>query len=161
MDDVVFTDLSQLDVMTPSDEGYWLEILNPATKKPIAFVSKDSTEVTMAFKLAGPHSERMQRYLAESLNKTIKDGRKGNLSNDAEAVQAREIALYAHATLDWRIPKVDGNWLEPTPANIRRVLADLRFSWVRDQVAQGVGDQDPFMKRLQSNWSNLQNEPSS
>lgn len=153
MDDVVFTDLSQLDVMTPSDEGYWLELLNPVTKKTIVFIDESGKEVTMAFKLAGPHSERMQRYLADSLNQTIKDGRKGNLSNDAEAVRAREIALYAHATLDWRIPKVDGAWLAFTPATVRRLLSDLRFSWVRDQVAQGVGDSDPFMKRLQSSWN--------
>lgn len=161
MDDVVFTDLSQLDVMSPSDEGYWLELLNPVTKKPISFEDESGKVVTMAFKLAGPQSERMQRYLAEQLNRTMKEGRKGQLDGSAEAVDAREIALYAHATLDWRIPRVDGAWLSFTPASVRKLLADLRFSWVRVQVAQGVGDSDPFMKRLQASWSASPSEPSS
>ena len=160
MDEMIFSDLSQLDVMTPSDEGNWLEVLNPVTKKPVVFENQDGKLVTMAFKLAGPHSERMQKYLADSLDRTIKEGRKGNLANDAEAVKSRETLLYAHATLDWRIPKVDGEWLPYSPQAVRRVLSDLRFSWVRDQVAQGCGDADPFMKRLQSSWNALQSAPS-
>lgn len=157
MDDVVFSDLNQLDLMTPSDEGNWLEILNPVNKKTIVFKNQDGDLVTMAFKLAGPHSERMQRYFAESLDRTVRDGRKGTLANDAEAIRTRETLVYAHATLDWRVPMIDGEWLPYSPQAVRRVLSDLRFTWVREQVAAGVGDADPFLKKLQTRWNDLPN----
>lgn len=160
MEDIVFNDLSQLDVMTPSDEGYWLELINPVNKKPIYFVNEHGETVTAAVHLAGPHSERMQKYVTESLDKALRDGRKGTLANDADAIRSRETALYAHATLGWRLPKIDGQFLAYSPKACRQVYEDLRFPWIREQVAAGVADSSPFLKKLQDNWSASPSEPS-
>ncbi len=155
MEEITFSDLNQLDVMSPSDEGYWLEIVNPVTKKPIPL----TTGEVAAIKLAGPRSERMQKFITQALDRVIRDQRKGTLANDAESSRARETEIYVHAVLDWRLPPLDGKELPCTPKNARMLFNDLRFSWLREQVAAGVNDETPFLKKLQETWSGLQPAP--
>lgn len=157
MEDGVFADLNALDVMTPSDEGYWLELVNPVTKKPIFLPDGQVAGI----KLAGPRSERMQKFITEALDKVIRDQRKGNLANDAESQRARETEIYVHATLEWRLPKLDGKELTLSLRAARQLYSDLRFSWLREQVAAGVNDETPFLKKLQETWNGSPSAPSS
>ena len=62
---------------------------------------------------------------------------------DAESIEAEAIEVLIACTLDWANVAFEGEVLECTKANIRKVYT--AFPWVREQVDEFVDDRANFM----------------
>jgi hypothetical protein len=146
-------DLSSLDVVTGANEGFELELYNPATQEDlgifITVLGKDSTEFRKL------QAEQNQRRLDRA-------GRAGNVSKmlSERQIRADGIELDAACTKSWRTvtPDADGETehsksvilvagteLECTKQNAIKLYTD--FPWIKEQVDEAILDRANFMKR--------------
>jgi hypothetical protein len=149
-------DLASLDTIAASDKGADIVILHPITKDPIGiFVT-----------VLGKHSEAFRELVKERSNKRIREdslnARRGKFGKikTAEEYEAEAIEMLCACTLGWGKCTVDkdGNIAEKTgdtmlfdgeqlPWNVgngQKVYR--RMIWLRQQVDDGIGDLENFMK---------------
>lgn len=90
-------------------------------------------------------SAAMQRYLNEGKNVTIsglKKQSKGKreMSVTAESIEEKAVNLLIFAVVDWEGFTNDGERVPCTEENVRKLIADETYIWIRNQVDVAVGD---------------------
>jgi hypothetical protein len=149
-------DLAALDTIAASDAGADIVILHPTKKEPIGiFIT-----------VLGKHSETFRELVKERANKRIKEealnARRGKFgkTKTAEEVEAEAIEMLCACTIGWGKCTVnkegeivektadtflfDGEQLPWNVGNGKRVYS--RMIWLRQQVDDGIGDLENFMK---------------
>ena len=113
-----------------------LTINHPATGKPT------SSTVT----IAGPeHPTRKALLFKRMRTKRTELQKTGAIAmTDPEDDKADETALIADCTLAWSLTR-GGQPLAFTPAAARELYADPRWSWLRDQVLNGLDARELFI----------------
>lgn len=123
-------DLSIYDTTKTSADGVWMELENP----------KDSEPLGVHFKLLGSDSEEYNKQVRKNNDKRIKKGMK-NLKS--ETLEAEGLELLVACTVDWQDVMDEGEELECTKENVRKVYK--KYPWIKDQVDEFVGDRSNFL----------------
>ena len=124
-------DLTQFDVVSPANEGVWMNLEHPVTGEPL----------DVKIKLAGVDSDYYKKELRKQQNKKFK---KGFRKLSAEELEADTIELLVACTLDWEGVELEGQALECNPENVRKIYK--RFPWIREQVDNFINDRANFLK---------------
>ena len=124
-------DLTQFDVVSPANEGVWMNLEHPVTGEPL----------DVRIKLAGIDSDYYKKELRKQQNKKFK---KGFRKLSAEELEADTIELLVACTLDWEGVELEGQALECNPENVRKIYK--RFPWIREQVDNFINDRANFLK---------------
>jgi len=124
-------DLTQFDVVSPANEGVWMNLEHPVTGEPL----------DVRIKLAGIDSDYYKKELRKQQNKKFK---KGFRKLSAEELEADTIELLVACTLDWEGVELEGQALECNPENVRKIYK--RFPWIKEQVDNFINDRANFLK---------------
>ncbi len=128
------TDLNSLDTIAACNKAHEFEVTHPATGVGtgvfISVVGRDSDI----------YRSRVKAMANESLQREA-TGRKK--IDTIDALEAKSIGALVAATVSWRNVVLDGEALDCTPENARKVYA--RIIPVRDQVQEAVNDLSNFM----------------
>ena len=135
-------DLSSFEVVSGSNEGSKIVIRHPITGGEL---SDDNGQVTIT--VLGEQSDVYQKALKASVNRRLamQSKRKGNIVT-LEEMEADEQSLLVVSVKAWENIVIDGEKLECTPANIRKLFGDKRMKWMKDQVVEATRDDKNFMK---------------
>lgn len=126
-------DLSILDTRKAADAGAVLELVHPTTHKPLdIFIT-----------LAGVDSQVWKDAQRRQSNNRLK---KKSFRLSAEELEAEGVDMLAACTLDWENMILDGQELECSRENAARVYS--RFSWLKEQVDEFIGDRANFLPNL-------------
>lgn len=135
-------DLAQYDTKKASEDGAEFALKDPATKRPI----KGDDGENVIFHVIGKHSETYIKAQTRITNRRLKEVRGRGPQSSAEELEDEAIELLSVAVVSWTNNfKVDALQLECTPVNVRRLLSDPRFRWIREQVDEFVGDIANFL----------------
>lgn len=132
-------DIASLDVVTPSDAGAVMEILDLRTGE----VAKDSEGKPVWIKLAGIYSAKTrdaERALNERRILALRDGKP--TTDDREATAE----LFAACTLAWSFDSLDGKEFPCTVENAKAFWLDPRFSPILSQADRFVSKIANFTK---------------
>lgn len=124
-------DLSKLEMQ----EGAWLTLLHPTT----------GVATDIRIQLAGLDSARYREHERKISNRRLKQSlRRGGPRQvvTKEELDAEAIDLLATCTLAWENIVENGEPLECTAENARRVYTE--YPWIREQVDAFVGDRSNF-----------------
>ena len=130
-------DLSTLDTVKGSNEGFDVQIYNPATNEDLGItiniLGKDSDEF---LKVSRAQSKKR-------MAKMTKGGFR-NTSVPVEEIEQDSLALLAACTKSWSGIIVEGKAVECTTDNA--VMIYERFPWIKEQVDVAMGDRANFIK---------------
>jgi hypothetical protein len=132
-------DIAALDVVTPSDAGAVMELIDLRTGE----VAKDSEGKPVWIKLAGVYSSKTreaERALNEQRILSIRDGKPAPSDSEATA------GLFAACTLDWSFDTMDGKPFPCTPENAKAFWLDPRFATILNQADRFVSKIANFTK---------------
>ena len=124
-------DLTQFDVVSPANEGVWMNLEHPVTGEPLE----------VKIKLAGVDSDYYKKELRRQQNKRFK---KGFRKMNAEELESETIELLVACTLDWEGVELEGQTLECNPENVRKIYK--QFPWIKEQVDNFINDRANFLK---------------
>ena len=124
-------ELTQFDVVSPANEGVWMNLEHPVTGEPLE----------VKIKLAGVDSDYYKKELRRQQNKRFK---KGFRKMNAEELESETIGLLVACTLDWEGVELEGQALECNPENARKIYK--RFPWIKEQVDNFINDRANFLK---------------
>lgn len=131
-------DLASLDTVKGSNEGFDVQIYNPATNEDLGIVitvlGKDSDE----FQKVG---RAQQKKRMARLNKG--GFRTGAILNPEE-IEQDGIELLAACTKGWIGVVLEGKEIECNADNA--VMLYKRFPWIKEQIDVAVGDRANFIK---------------
>lgn len=128
-----------LDLGTLKDEfvdSAQLVILHPHT----------GAETSIVLTLASPDSAKYRKLNMALRNKSLQYATKSRGMASAERMDEDALTLLVGATVSWSGVMENGEMLECTPENVRRLYTDLPF--VREQVDMFLGDRKNFFKNL-------------
>lgn len=103
---------------------------------------KTGEEMNIVITLASPDSEKYRKLSMAMRNKNLQYATKNRGLASAERLDEDSLNLLVGATLGWKGLSENGEILECTPQNVRRVYAD--FAWIREQVDAFLGDRKNF-----------------
>ena len=124
-------DLAKLDIVSPANEGVWMELEHPVTGEPLG----------VKIKLAGTDSDYYKKELRRQQNKRLK---KGIRNINAEELEAEAVELLVACTLDWEGVELEGQALECNPENVRKIYK--KFPWIKEQVDAFINNRANFIK---------------
>lgn len=128
-------DLSNFNTVPAANAGAPMTVRDPSGA-PI--VAADGSPVTIT--LRGRDSEVFLQTERKIIDRRVSHG-----GSSAAAREQDGIDLLAKCTVSWCGIVVEGEELECTEANARRVYRDFRF--IRDQADAFIGDRSHFMSR--------------
>lgn len=132
-------DISNLDTITACNKPFELEIEHPQTKEKtgvfISVLGKDS-DVYRA-KVKAMANENMQR------NAVLSQRGKTDIPS-IDKMESKNIDALVAATVSWREMVMDGETLDCTPENVRKVYT--RILPIREQVQEAINDLENFMQ---------------
>ena len=131
-------DLSKFDSVPAAEDGIDMVILNPVTNVPLL---DDDGETPISIRLSGMDSKRFRQASRTNVNNRLKGNR--YKMPDAETMESEGLELLVKCTLSWKGIVLDGQTLDCTPANVRKVYT--RLPWVREQVDTFMGDRQNFL----------------
>lgn len=137
-------DFNQLDTGRASNEGATLHLKHPVTGVPLLHDDQPQT-----IDLAGPDSDRWRKNKFEAYRRRAKEARRSGGTLPPEVIEAEAIEALASVTLGWSKIIIDGRDLEFSKQ--AAVSLYTRFSWIREQVDEFVGDLGNFMKSSGTN----------
>lgn len=122
-------DLAHLDTVARCDQGAQLELLHPATGKPLGVF------LTLAGVDSGAHRQALA-FLAEQRLR-----RRGMSPDD---LRGEEVEIAARCTLSWRGVLIAGVEV----AHSLEAARDLygRFPWIREQALAFIGDRAQYLR---------------
>ncbi|MDD2367337.1 MAG: hypothetical protein PHN84_14355 [Desulfuromonadaceae bacterium] len=141
--------LSSLNTAAAADAGRPIELLHPSTQVPIG----------IRFFVLGTDSQEFRRITrkqqAELLEKQKKT-RRGMYMPTPEEREENELTLLVGLTKGWEETTSDGSVrneieLNPgefvpfTPEAVKKIYADIGFSWIREQIDSEIGDRRDFL----------------
>lgn len=119
------TDLSTLIAM----ETTKVELLHPATKKPLGMV------VTLAGPAADAYQSARLRLVQENMGEA-----------DVEKISRKMVDLLAACVIAWEGFVENGQPLVCTPETVSRLLNHRGYYWMKDQLEAALGDVARFIK---------------
>lgn len=127
-------DLAQLDTSSPSG-GVAMEVKHPTTGD----VLKDGEE-PVTITLVGADSQQYRDVQRSFQNARLRDARK---PVTAEQLETQATATLAACTLGWSGIELDGQKLDCTVPNAKRLYA--RLPWLREQVDAFISERANFL----------------
>lgn len=131
-------DLSSIDTVKGSNEGFDVQIYHPGTNEDLGItihvLGKDSDEF---IKVSRAQSKKR-------LAKMTKSGFRNTSPVPVEEVEQDGIALLAACTKSWVGVIVEGKAVECSVENAKMIYE--RFPWIREQVDTAIGDRANFIK---------------
>jgi hypothetical protein len=123
-------DLSSLDGLTEAQErGVDVEIMHPATNKPLGIV----------IRVSGPDS----KHSKVGRSKVINDRLNGKVKvTDADRVEYDNLTTAAHAVMSWSGVIIAGKSIDLSIENAMMVFT--RFPWIFEQVFAVCNDRAKF-----------------
>lgn len=132
-------DLSKYSV-DPDNQTAKMVLVHPETFAPIEGEEGNQTTIT----LHGPDSTAQKEVTRKFQNKALKDGvKRKKLNISAEQMDAQALALTVAATADWENIELEGETLECTPENAKKLYKD--YPWIREQVEEFMADRANFL----------------
>lgn len=133
-------DLKDLDTVAAADLGSTLEIRHPTTGAVLA--NGDGRSVTLT--LAGMDSSRAKRTERAALDRRLKQSAGRRSAVTATDIDSDSLEVLASVTLSWSGFVVDGQEIECTPENAKRLYK--QWPWLREQAQAFVEDRANFLK---------------
>lgn len=135
--------LAELNTTVNAEKGAAVEILHPTKNIPLG----------ITFFVRGTDSSAFREITRKHQNRRMEKAKKkrGQLSMTAEELEAESIDTLVACTAGWKtgdknhIELVDGEYLDCTPENARRLYSDPGFSWLREQIDNEIGDRSNFL----------------
>jgi len=131
-------DLATLDTVKGANEGFDVQIYNPATNEDLDIVihvlGKDSDEFQRISRAQG----------RKRMAKMAKGGFRSVSATSAEEIEQDAIALLAACTTGWSGVVIGGKAIDYNQDNA--VMLYTRFPWIREQVDAAIGDRANFIK---------------
>ena len=149
--------LASLNTKETADQGIAIAILNPKTNLPLG--------ITIV--VLGTDSDAFRSVTRKQRNRRLttmnRNPGKGALQTDEES-EAEALETLTACTKSWRTDAIpasgdaeaiparpeievnDGEWLDCTPENAKRLYKDPGFTWLRLQVDREIGDRTNFLK---------------
>lgn len=120
-----------------ADDGAVLEIKHPVTEEVID---------GMTIRLRGQDSNAYRKIKHKKQNAILARVSKGKKAAELEAekLEADTIDELVALTINWSGFKLDGETLEATPENYRKVYTE--WEWLRDQAAEFVANRANFFR---------------
>ena len=130
-------DLSTIDTIKKSNEGFDVRIYHPGTNEDLDIIirvlGKDSDEYQ---KVSRAHSKKRMAKLSKS-------GFRSNTSIPLEEVEQDGLLLLAACTKSWSGVVIDGTELICSADNALMVYE--RFPWIKEQIDSAIGDRANFI----------------
>lgn len=130
-------DLSSIDTVKGSNEGFDVRIYHPGTNEDLDIV----------INILGKDSDEFQKVSRAQNKKRMAKMTKGGFRNTAvpvEEIEQDSIQLLAACTKSWSGIVVDGKPVEFSQDNA--VMIYERFPWIKEQVDVAMGDRANFIK---------------
>lgn len=137
-------DLSTLNVTTAAAAGTMVELEHPGTGDTLA----DANDAPYYVEVRGEDSaevKRVDRKHADQRADRIRRGKSWDM--DQDTLEAQAVERLAAATISWYLPPLDGETLDCTPKNLKRVYASEALAWVTEQVAKAMKDRKRFFSK--------------
>lgn len=135
-------DLTQLDILKPSEEGKWFYPLHPSTGKRLIGPEKDAQPLGILF--YGRHSPVARdalRRLQDALQMERDAGREPNDAT-SERIQAEYLAA---CTKTWTPFLLDGAEMPFTTEAAIRFWCDGRFRWMHPSAREFIASDAAFL----------------
>ena len=140
-------DLASLDTKTPAEAGVVVQLDNPFTGEPLTLDDGSPCTITVL----GQDSAKMRAYTRQVTDRNIERLRKGRDAMKSEAAEADRIGGLATVTTAWNLFPLDGQTLDCTERNAKKLYSDPRFPWIVEQLEKAVMDRARFFPRASSN----------
>ena len=93
------------------------------------------------------HSKALQEVRRQARKRVMKSGKRALIEDDDEATG---IMVLAHCVARWEGIALEGQELDCTPENVRRVFSHPKVSWLRDQAAEFIQDRENFLPKSET-----------
>lgn len=145
--------LAALNTKSAADRGVKIDILHPATWLPLG----------IRFTVLGTDSAAYKGVVRRQQERNLEMAKKqrGRLQLTAEMQEADALEILVTCTTGWErdvaddqgkvtgvdstIESNEGEFLEFTPENVRRIYADPGYAWLREQIDREIGDRRNFL----------------
>ena len=132
-----------------------LELTHPGTgtriliDAPTGEIDKETGKVKLVpitIQLVRSDSKEATEHTHQQTNRRLKAmGRKGKLKITADEIADDALSLLIFCTRGWCGIVLDNKELACNAGNARRLYSDERFSWLRSQVDEFIGDEANFL----------------
>jgi len=146
--------LASLSTTKPADAGAEISILHPTNDQPLGIL------ITVYGADSKICKEIQRRQTNHRLELQAKQKNKKKPTTSAEQLEAEGLDLLVGCTKSWRTlikdetgkvvdsrPEIelnDGEWLQCTPENARRVYEEL--PWIKEQIDGEISDRSNFLQ---------------
>lgn len=137
-------DLNSLDTASKATEGAVMKLSSPKNGS----VLEDDKGLPYTITLRGRHSIQ-----AIEVDRRYNDARSANATRlrgmpeiTQEDVEEQNVSQLIACTVGWYLPPVDGEVLEFSTANARKLWTDARFRWLREQAFTFIQRDSNFVK---------------
>ncbi len=132
-------DLSKIDTVKGSNEGFNIQIYHPGTM----------VDLEVKINVLGKDSDEFQKVSRSQSKKRMAKMSKGgfraqNLTPTTEEIEKDGLELLARCTTSWLGVVVEGKKLECNYENV--IMVYERFPWIKEQVDTAIGDRANFIK---------------
>jgi hypothetical protein len=137
-----------------AEAGVEIQLLDPANDLPM------DEMITVLGSDSEACKKIQQRQTNHRLEVQAQKGNRKKPTTSAEAMEAEGLDLLVECTKSWRtllkdekgkvvgsrpeIELAEGEWLEFTPENVRRLYEEL--PWIKEQIDQAIGDRSNFLQ---------------
>lgn len=145
--------MSGLDQFALTDTAT-LELTNPVNGGPLLFDDpkgeKDDNgkvkQVPITISLLRSDGKEASEHLHQLQNRRLKRlGKKGRFKVTADELEEDALSLIIFCTRGWSGIDVGGKDLACNAGNARSLYSDKRFTWIRSQVDEFIGDEASFL----------------
>lgn len=137
-------DLVQFDTKSAAEAGCVVNLDNPFTGEPML----DDDGSNFFIKILGGDSGKVSDALREIADRRLERVQKTRkLIADSASQHADDVNTLALATLEWKLPPIDGEVWACTEPNARKLYGDKRFPWIMEQLEKVISDRKRFFKK--------------
>ena len=133
-------DLTKFDTITQADQGAVVHLRHPGTDTPLY---DEETNEPVSITVLGADSKKYTRLLRDLTTKRLnrKLGKRTKVT--AEEIESDNLELAIEATVSWEHIVLDGEKLQCTLPNTRKLYT--RLPWIREQVDEVVNERANYM----------------
>lgn len=119
------------------NEGTWMEVMHPVTSAPTG----------ISIRLVGTDSADYRKVARALQNRRLeKVARQGKVKMTAEEHEENQLAMLCVCVKEWKGMEKDKKEYPCTPENVRALLSDPQFAWLREQIDEFVGERTNFIQ---------------
>ena len=142
LDQFALTETATLELSNPQD-GRPLLIDDPTGAKD---EDGEIKQIPVTISLIRSDGKQATEHTHQLRNRRLKTvGRKGKIKLTSSDLEEDSISLLVFCTRGWSGIVIDGDDLVCNAGNSRRLYADSRFTWIRSQVDEFIGDEANFL----------------